>query len=77
MKKNKDISLINTEKNQAELKSELSDIKIDVKKSGAQKNVIKNVENFYDSREAVITFYKDYSFMVSNAAYDKKNMMIT
>ena len=43
-----------------------------VKKNSAQKKVIKNVENFRDSRQAVIDFYKDYSSMVINAAYHVK-----
>ena len=34
--------------------------------------VIKNVEKFRDSRQAVTDFYKDYSSMVVNAAYDAK-----
>ena len=34
--------------------------------------MIKNVEKFRDSRQAVINFFKDYSTMVINAAYDAK-----
>ena len=37
MKKNKDISLIHAEENQADLKSDLADIKIGSRKSSAQK----------------------------------------
>ena len=72
MTQNKDNSLSNAEENQADLKSELSNTKIGSKKNIAQKRVIKNVEKFHDSREAVIDFYKDYSSMVTNAAYDAK-----
>ena len=43
-----------------------------VKKNSAQEKVTKNVERFRDSRQAVINFYKDYSSMVINAAYDAK-----
>ena len=72
MIKNKDISLSNAEENQADLKSELSSINIGDKKRTAQKKVTKNVEKFYDSREAIINFYKGYSSMAINAAYDAK-----
>ena len=72
MIKHKDTSLSNAEENQADLKSELSNIEISSKKSSAQKKVIKNVEKFYDSRGAAINFYKDYSPMVITAAYDAK-----
>ena len=72
MIKNKEISLSHAEENQANLKSNLADIKVDGKKNSAQKKLIKNVENFRDSRQAVIDFYKDYSSMVINAAYDAK-----
>ena len=72
MIKHKDTSLSNAEENQADLKSELSNIEISSKKSSAQKKVIKNLEKFYDSRGAVINFYKDYSPMVITAAYYEK-----
>ena len=68
MIKKKDISLSRGEENQADLESNLIDIKI----SGKKKMVIKNVEEFRDSRQAVINFYKDYSSLVVNAAYDAK-----
>ena len=68
MIKNKHISLSRGEENQADLESNLIDIKI----SGKKKMVIKNVEEFRDSRQAVINFYKDYSSLVVNAAYDAK-----
>ena len=54
MIKNKGISLSCVEENQADLESNLTDIKIGYKKTSAQKKVIKNVEKFRDSRQAVI-----------------------
>ena len=72
MIKNKDISLTHAEENQADLESDQTDIKIGSKKSSAQKKVIKNVEKFRGSRQTVINFYKNYSSMTINAAYDKK-----
>ena len=58
MIKNKDISLTRAEENQADLESNLTDIRIGNKKNSAQKKVIKNVEKFRDSRQAVINFIK-------------------
>ena len=72
MIKNKDIILSHAEKNQADLKSNLCEIKMGSKKSKAQKKVIKKCREFLDSRQAVIIFFKDYSTMASNAAYDAK-----
>ena len=43
-----------------------------VKKTEEQKEVIKNVENFYLSREEVINFFGDYIEMLSDANYDAK-----
>ena len=43
-----------------------------VKKTGEQKEVIKNVEKFYLSREEVINFFGDYIEMLSDANYDAK-----
>ena len=68
----KDISLRRAEENQTDFESNLSGIKIGGKKNSAQEKVTKNVERFRDSRQAVINFYKDYSSMVINAAYDAK-----
>ena len=68
MIKNKEISLTHAEENQADLESDLADIKIGSKKILK----IKNVEKFRDSPQAVINFYKDYSSMAINAEYDAK-----
>ena len=43
-----------------------------VKKTEEQKEVIKNVEKFYLSREEVINFFGDYIEMLSDANYDAK-----
>ena len=72
MIKNKDMSLTHAEENEADIESDLTDIKIGSRKSSAQKKVIKNVERFRDSQQAVINFYKDYCSMAINAAYDAK-----
>ena len=43
-----------------------------VKKTKEQKEVIKNLEKFYNSRE-VINFFRDYIEMLSDANYDSKH----
>ena len=72
MIKNKGISLTHAEENQADLETDVADINNGGKKSSAQKEVIKNVEKVRGSRQAVINFYKSYSSMAINAAYDTK-----
>ena len=46
-------------------------------KKQCTKKVIKHVEKFYDSRKAVINFYKDYSSIVINAAYDANQQKVS
>ena len=43
-----------------------------VKKTPKQKEVINNLEKFYNSREEVINFFRDYVEMLSNANYNGK-----
>ena len=43
-----------------------------VKKTTEQKEVINNLEKFYNSREEVINFFRDYIEMLSDANYDSK-----
>ena len=38
-----------------------------VKKTIEQKKVISNLEKFYDSREEVVNFFRDYTEMLFNA----------
>ena len=42
------------------------------KKSDEQKKVIDNLNKFYNSREEVINFFRDYIEMLSDANYDAK-----
>ena len=49
MIENKDITLSHAEENQADLESNLGEIKIGGKKSNTQKKVIKNADKFRDS----------------------------
>ena len=43
-----------------------------VKKTLEQKEVINNLEKFYNSREEVINFFRDYIEMLSDANYDAR-----
>ena len=43
-----------------------------VKKTTEQKEVIKNLEKFYLSREEVINFFRDYIEMLSDANYNSR-----
>ena len=42
------------------------------KKTLKQKEVINNLEKFYNSREEVINFFRDYIEMLSDANYDAR-----
>ena len=52
-------------------KSDLSEIKKENPKSKSkdQISVIQNVENFLDLREKIADFFRDYSFLLSEAKY--------
>ena len=43
-----------------------------VKKTDEQKEAINNLGKFYNSREEVIKFFRDYIEMLSDAKYDAK-----
>ena len=58
--------------NQARFKSDLSEIKIAGKKSTYQKNATKNITSFFDLREKIIEFFRDNSFLLSEAKYKAK-----
>ena len=59
-------------KNQARFQSDLSEIKIGGKKSLNQKNTIKNISDFFDLREKITDFFRDYTFLLSEAKYKAK-----
>ena len=58
-------------KRQKEFLNKLSGIKIG-KKTIKQQETINNLEKFYNSREEVINFFKDYGKMVLDPAYKSK-----
>ena len=49
-------------KNQTRFKSDVSEIKLGGKRSPNQKNTIKNISDFFDLREKIIDFFRDYFF---------------
>ena len=69
-----DISLNKAVNDQYELKSKLGEIKKGNpnRKSKKNKDVIKNVDNLYDSRQAPINFFIDYADRVSEAKFRSK-----
>ena len=62
-------------KNQVDFKSDLGEIKKGNPKSKLENqiSVIQNVQNFFDLREKIIDFFRDYSILISEAKYKAKN----
>ena len=69
--KNNQIKFSEVKNKQNEFLNKLSNIKIG-KKTLEQKEVINNLEKFYNSREEVINFFREYIEMLSDANYDAK-----
>ena len=69
--RNNQIKFSEVKNKQNEFLNKLSNIKIG-KKTPEQKEVINNLEKFYNSREEVINFFRDYIEMLSDANYDAK-----
>ena len=69
--KNNQIKISGVKNKQNEFLNKLSIIKIG-KKTVEQKEVINNPDNFYNSREEVINFFRDYIEMLSHANYDAR-----
>ena len=69
--KNNQIKFGEIKNKQNEFLNKLSNIKIG-KKTAEQKEVINNLEKFYNSREEVINFFSDYIEMLSDANCDAK-----
>ena len=69
--KNNQIKFDEVKNKQNEFLNKLSNIKIG-KKTDKQKEVINNLEKFYNFREEVINFFRDYIEMLSDANYNAK-----
>ena len=72
--KDGDVSLKQAINNQYELKSKLGEIKKGVpkKKSKTSLDVIKNIDNLYNSTQAAIDFFIEYTERVSEAKFRSK-----
>ena len=69
--KNSRIKFTEEKNKQNDFLNKLSNIKIG-KKTPEQKEVINNLEKFYDSRKELINFSRDYVEMLSDANYNAK-----
>ena len=71
MIKNSQIKFSDVKNKQNEFLNKLRNIYVG-KKTLKQKEVINNLEKFYNSREEVINFFRDYIEMLSDANYDAR-----
>ena len=69
--KNIQIKFSEVKNKQNEFLNKLNNIKVG-KKTAEQKEVINNLEKFYNSREEIINFFRDYIQMLSDANYNTK-----
>ena len=69
--KNTQVKFSEAKNKQDNVLKKLNEVKIG-KKTDKQKEVINNLEKFYISREEVITFFRDYIEMLSDANYNAK-----
>ena len=69
--KNNQIKFSEIKNKQDNFLKKLNELKIG-KKTTEQKEVINNLKKFYNSREEVINFFRDYIEMLSDANYDAK-----
>ena len=69
--KNNEIKFIEVKSKQDNFLKKLNTVKIG-KKTDEQKEVIKNLEKFYNSRKEVINFSRDYIEMLSDANFDAR-----
>ena len=69
--KNNQINFSEVKNKQNNFLKKLNDVKIG-KKTDKQKKVIDNLSKFYNSREEVTNFFRDYIEILSDANYDAK-----
>ena len=74
--KNSQIKFNELKNKQNEFLNKLNNIKIG-KKTTEQKEVINNLEKFYNSKKEVINFFRDYSEILSDANYNAKQNKTT
>ena len=73
--KNNQIKFNEVKNKQNEFLNKVSNIKIG-KKTTEQKEAINNLEKFYNSREQVINFFRDYIEKFSDANYNAKQIKL-
>ena len=69
--KNSQIRFSEAMNKQKDFLKKLNEVKM-VEKNDEQKEVIENINKFYNSREEVINFFRDYIEMLSDANYDAR-----
>ena len=69
--KNNQIRFSEAMNKQKDFLKKINEVKMD-KKNDEQKEVIENLNKFYNSREEVINFFRDYIEILSDANYDAK-----
>ena len=69
--KNNKIKFSEVKKKQNEFLNKLSNIKLG-RRNTEQKEVINNLEKFYNCRKEVVKFFRDYIEMLSDPTYDAK-----
>ena len=70
--KNQSIKFDDALKKQKDLLKQINEVKIH-ENTPKQKDVINNLENFYNSREEVRNFFRDYTEIVFDAGYKEKH----
>ena len=70
--KNNQIRFSEVKNNQKDFLIKLNEAKIGKKNPAKQREVIDNLNKFYNSREEIINFFRDYIEMLSGADYKSK-----
>ena len=70
--KNNQLKFYDTLKRQKELLNEINEVKTG-KKAHEQNEVIDNLEKSYNSREEAFNFFRDYTKMMFDSSYQKKD----
>ena len=70
--KNQHIKFDDALKKQKELLKKINKVKIDAN-TPKKKDIVSNVENFYNFREKVLNFFRDYTEMVFDASYKEEH----
>ena len=69
------IKLIDAQNKQNEFLNKINNMKIG-RKTLQQQKIINNLDKFYNSREQLLIFFKDYTEMLFDANYEAKKMKL-